>query len=96
PPGPGGVDLAALLARLGGRGVASLMVEGGARLLTGLLRARLADRLAVCVAPKLLGEGISAVGDLGLERLADAYTMRDVTVTRYGVDIVIDGLLVYP
>jgi 5-amino-6-(5-phosphoribosylamino)uracil reductase len=97
PPGPGGgVDLAALLANLAARGLASLMVEGGARLITGLLRARLADRLAVCVAPKILGEGISAVGDLGLERLADAYTLEQVSVTPYGVDWVIDGRLVYP
>lgn len=97
PPGPdGGVDLAALLARLAERGVASLMVEGGARLITSLLRQRLAERLAVCVAPKILGEGICAVGDLGLARLADAYTLREVTVTRYGVDTLIDGLLVYP
>ncbi|HMQ33695.1 MAG TPA: RibD family protein, partial [Chloroflexaceae bacterium] len=45
PAGPGGVDLAALLARLAARGVPSLMVEGGARLITSLLRGRLADRL---------------------------------------------------
>jgi 5-amino-6-(5-phosphoribosylamino)uracil reductase/diaminohydroxyphosphoribosylaminopyrimidine deaminase/5-amino-6-(5-phosphoribosylamino)uracil reductase len=97
PPGiSGGVDLSALLAYLSGRGVASLMVEGGARLITSLLRERLADRMAVCVAPKILGEGISAVGDLGLTRLADAYTLREVSMTPYGVDWVIDGSIAYP
>lgn len=97
PQGPGGgVELAALLAALAGRGVRSVMVEGGARLITSLLRGRLADRLAVCVAPKILGEGISAVGDLGLHRLADAYTLRGATVTPYGVDWVIDGAIEYP
>lgn len=94
PPGPeGGVELAALLAALSARGVRSLMVEGGARLITALLRARLADRLAVCVAPKILGEGISAVGELGLTRLADAYTLQDVTVTLLGVDVIVEGRL---
>jgi len=96
PPGHGGVDLPALLAALAARGVASVMVEGGARLITALLRARLADRLAVCVAPKILGEGISAVGDLGITRLPDAYTLTELTVTAYGVDHVIDGRLCYP
>lgn len=97
PEGPGGgVDLAALLAALAARGVRSLMVEGGARLITSLLRGRLADRLAVCVAPKILGEGLCAVGDLGVERLADAYTLREVTVTRHGADTIFDGALVYP
>jgi riboflavin-specific deaminase-like protein len=97
PAGPrGGVDLAALLGALAARGLDSVMVEGGARLITALLRARLASRMAVCVAPKILGEGISAVGDLGIVRLPDAYTLRDVTVTAYGVDHVIDGTLSYP
>lgn len=94
PPGAeGGVDLAALLAALGARGVRSLMVEGGARLITALLRARLADRLAVCVAPKILGEGISAVGDLGITCLANACTLQDVTVTLCGADVIMEGRL---
>ncbi len=94
PPGPeGGVDLAVLMAALYQRGVASLMVEGGARVITALLRARLADRLAVCVAPKILGEGINAIGDLGITRLADARMLRDVTVTLCGADVIVQGRL---
>lgn len=97
PAGPdGGVSLPALLDALGARGVTSVMVEGGARLITALLRGRLADRLAVTVAPKILGAGIEAVGDLGLARLADAYALRDASVTPYGADIVIDGRITYP
>jgi riboflavin-specific deaminase-like protein len=97
PPGPaGGVDLQALLGYLAARGVASLMVEGGARLITSLLRARLVHRMVVCVAPKILGAGLSAVGDLGIEHLADAYSLRDVTVTPLGSDQIIAGNLVYP
>jgi 5-amino-6-(5-phosphoribosylamino)uracil reductase/diaminohydroxyphosphoribosylaminopyrimidine deaminase/5-amino-6-(5-phosphoribosylamino)uracil reductase len=92
----GGVDLAALLAALAQDGVGSLMVEGGARLITALLRARLADRLAVTVAPKILGTGTDAVGELGITRLSDAYALADVTVTPYGADIVIDGRIIYP
>jgi 5-amino-6-(5-phosphoribosylamino)uracil reductase/diaminohydroxyphosphoribosylaminopyrimidine deaminase/5-amino-6-(5-phosphoribosylamino)uracil reductase len=92
----GGVDLPALLAALAERGVGSLMVEGGARLVTAMLRGRLADRLAITVAPKILGAGTDAVGDLGIARLGDAYTLADVRVTPYGADLVIDGRIVYP
>jgi len=92
----GRVDLGALLAALRGRGVGSVMAEGGAGLITALLRARLVDRLAVCVAPKLLGAGIEAVGDLGIGDLARALALRDLTVTPHGVDLVIDGRVVYP
>ncbi len=92
----GGVDLAALLDELGARGIANVMVEGGAALITNLLREHLADHLAVTIAPKILGTGISAVGDLGLQRLADAYSLHDVTVTPYGVDLVVEGRIGYP
>ena len=42
------------------------MVEGGAALVTSLLKGGLWDALTVFVAPLILGEGIAAVGDLGI------------------------------
>lgn len=53
--GRGSVDLPALLAHLAGRGVRSVMVEGGARVIASFVRARLVDRLTVYVAPVLIG-----------------------------------------
>ncbi len=92
----GGADLVALLHHLGEFGIGSVMVEGGARLITGLLRRRLVDRLAVCVAPKMLGSGIDAIGDLGIVDLAQALRLHEPRLTRYGVDFVLDGTVVYP
>lgn len=92
----GRVDLRSLLTVLHERGVRSVMVEGGARLMTSLLRDHLADRLAVCIAPKILGTGIEAIGDLGIDALDLALHLDNPTVTRYGPDLVIDGQLVYP
>lgn len=89
----GRVDLAKLLAALAERSVGSLMVEGGAALITSLLRARLVDRLAVCIAPLVLGAGIEGVGDLGIDALSDALRLHGVVVRRYGADIVVDGRL---
>jgi diaminohydroxyphosphoribosylaminopyrimidine deaminase/5-amino-6-(5-phosphoribosylamino)uracil reductase len=47
-------------------GVGSVMVEGGATLHTSLLKRGLWDALTVFVAPLILGEGVAAVGDLGI------------------------------
>ncbi|MEJ5343861.1 RibD family protein [Chloroflexus sp.] len=91
----GGVDLAALLAMLGERRVASVMVEGGARLITSLLRANLVDALAVTIAPIILGSGPSAIGDLGILTLNQALRLTNVTWTTYGADVVIEGDLVH-
>ena len=92
----GQVDLAALLAALGERGARTIMVEGGARLLTALLRARLADRLVVTIAPKILGAGIEAIGDLGIADLARAIRLVDAQVSAHGADLVLDARIAYP
>ena len=65
-------------------------------MITALLRARLVDRMVVCVAPKILGAGIEAVGDLGIRELARALLITDTSVTCYGVDLVLDGRIEYP
>ena len=92
----GRVDLHALLAELHSLGVRSVMVEGGAALITSFLSERLVDRLAVCIAPKILGRGIEAVGDLGIGDLTDSLTLADISITHYGVDLVLDSRVEYP
>jgi diaminohydroxyphosphoribosylaminopyrimidine deaminase / 5-amino-6-(5-phosphoribosylamino)uracil reductase len=92
----GRVDLKALLGELGALGVGSVMVEGGATLITGFFRAGLVDRLAVCVAPKILGDGMPAVGDLGIRDLSRSLTLADAAVEPYGVDLILSGRVVYP
>ncbi len=65
-------------------------------MITALLQARLVDRLVVCVAPKILGAGIEAVGDLGIRELARTLIMADTSVTPCGVDLILDSRVEYP
>jgi len=92
----GRVDLASLLEELVALGIGSVMVEGGATLITGFFRAGLVDRLAVCVAPKILGNGIEAIGDLGIRDLSRSLTLADAAVEPYGVDLILSGRVEYP
>jgi GTP cyclohydrolase II len=54
------VDLAALLDQLGAEGIRSLMVEGGAEILTSFWQGGLAQQAVITIAPILLG-GLHAV-----------------------------------
>lgn len=94
--GTGQVDLHALIQVLGNRGVGSIMVEGGASLITALLREKLVDRLAVCIAPKILGAGIEAIGDLGIRTLTDLLELKDIALQHYGQDWIVTGNVMYP
>lgn len=89
----GQVDLGDLLASLSSQGVRSVMVEGGAAIITSLLRAGLVDRLVVCIAPKIVGAGIEAIGDLEIRRLSDALTFSRTEIRRLGDDIIFEGHL---
>lgn len=89
----GRTDLSTLLHLLRQRGIESLMVEGGAIITTALLRAQLVDRLIVCIAPKIVGSGISSIGDLGIETLSQALTFSSSTFRQVGNDIIVDARL---
>src|SRR6266704_3127757 len=75
--GPDGVDLREGLGRLAELGIRSLLVEGGARVITSLLRERAVDRVVVALAPLLLGKGTEAVGDLGGAAIEAASLVED-------------------
>ncbi|WP_273843544.1 RibD family protein [Rubrobacter calidifluminis] len=94
--GEGRVDLAVMFENLGEMGVKSVMVEGGARLITSLLRERLVDRVCVCIAPKILGCGIEAVGDLGISSLDASLVLPEISVERCGADILLESPIEYP
>ncbi|MBV8950357.1 MAG: dihydrofolate reductase family protein, partial [Actinobacteria bacterium] len=89
--GPQGVDLTAALRRLVDRGVQSLLVEGGSKVITGLLAAGCADRLVVSLAPTIIGTGTDAVGGLGVTSVAEGVRLVDRTVHLVENDVVIAG-----
>ena len=95
PASDGHVDLPALLLALGEQGCLDLLVEGGGILLGALFDEGLVDRVQAVVAPMIIGGAGAplAVAGRGVERMADALRLRDVTVRRLGVDLLIEGSL---
>jgi diaminohydroxyphosphoribosylaminopyrimidine deaminase/5-amino-6-(5-phosphoribosylamino)uracil reductase len=91
PDADGRVDLKALLKMLGERDVSSLLVEGGSETITSFLRLGLADKIIAIIAPKILGKGTDAVGELDVTDLSQAYKLKFTKVYRSGGDIVVEG-----
>ncbi len=95
--GPGGVALEDLLAKLAGRGVTHLLVEGGAAVHARFLDEGLVDEVAILVAPKLLGaDGVPLLGRPGPARMADALRLSDVAIERLGDDVLVTGRVPRP
>jgi diaminohydroxyphosphoribosylaminopyrimidine deaminase/5-amino-6-(5-phosphoribosylamino)uracil reductase len=89
----GRVELAAALRGLVARGAHSVLCEGGPTLGGALLDAGLVDEALWFVAPKLLGgaDAYPALGGRGVELMADAVTLDEVKVRRFGADLAVSG-----
>jgi GTP cyclohydrolase II len=96
PAAAAGLDLAAVLRDLRRSGVRTLLVEGGARLVTSLLAAGLVDRAVVSVSPMIFGAGRDAIGELGVERVGEALRLANRSIHLAGDDVLIAGDVVTP
>jgi diaminohydroxyphosphoribosylaminopyrimidine deaminase/5-amino-6-(5-phosphoribosylamino)uracil reductase len=81
-----------VLRELAREGIKSVLIEGGGVLAAHALRAGLVDRLALFLAPKILGgDARPMVGAMRLRRMAEALPVADVTVERLGEDVLVQG-----
>jgi diaminohydroxyphosphoribosylaminopyrimidine deaminase/5-amino-6-(5-phosphoribosylamino)uracil reductase len=82
-----------LLQELGQRGMNVLLIEGGGEVNATALRSGVVDRVIFFMAPQLLGgrDAIGAIGGTSPLHLANAIRLRDVTVSRVGKDLMVEG-----
>lgn len=95
PAGDEGIELPPLLDELARRGMTNLLVEGGPTLLTSFFRQGLVDRLAVFIAPKLIGgEPVHpAPGPVASAAMSEALALLRPQVTCIDGDVLIEGVL---
>ncbi len=72
---------------LGGRGISSVLLEGGPTLAGVALESGEVDRFEAFIAPILLGGGRPAVEGEGPLKMADAIRAQEMQVTRVGQDV---------
>lgn len=90
----GRVCLARALELLYSKGIKSLMVEGGANVITAFLKARLADAVVITIAPHLVG-GYKAVGELDIAQRVELPQIAPLFSEKLGDDLVLWGNLHY-
>lgn len=85
--------LAALLDELGRRRMTNVLVEGGGKLLGLLFDCGAVDEVHVFIAPKFAGgeAALSPVGGAGVERMADALKLADLSIEELEGDVYVHG-----
>ncbi|MFJ8860354.1 bifunctional diaminohydroxyphosphoribosylaminopyrimidine deaminase/5-amino-6-(5-phosphoribosylamino)uracil reductase RibD [Streptomyces sp. NPDC102451] len=84
--GPG-LDIDALLAALHGRGVRSVLLEGGPVLAGAFVAAGAVDTVVGYLAPVLLGAGPAALADAGISTISQALRLDVTETVRIGPDL---------
>jgi len=89
----GSIPLIKILEQVGSRGIASLLVEGGAFTFSFFLKERLADKLLLFLAPTIYGDGLDAFMSLSSKSLANAIKLTNISSHNVDGDILIEGYL---
>jgi diaminohydroxyphosphoribosylaminopyrimidine deaminase/5-amino-6-(5-phosphoribosylamino)uracil reductase len=84
-----GHDVTAALQQMYGEGVRHLLLEGGATVAAAFIRADMVDDLVWFTAPKMLGAGTRAIGELGISAIDSAIAWQVNDVQSVGDDVMI-------
>jgi diaminohydroxyphosphoribosylaminopyrimidine deaminase/5-amino-6-(5-phosphoribosylamino)uracil reductase len=89
------IDLTSLMDQLGEMGITSLLIEGGGRVIATALKAQIVDKLVFFYAPKILGgdDGVSICRGQGSAEMKDCITVQNISVQRFGDDVMIEGYI---
>jgi len=90
----GRIELDAVLSKLQDTQIRSVMVEGGAQVITAFLNAQLVDRVVLTIAPTFIG-GYHAVGAMSGNGRLHPYLINTHT-TQMGDDLIVFGDAVWP
>ncbi|MBL7054992.1 bifunctional diaminohydroxyphosphoribosylaminopyrimidine deaminase/5-amino-6-(5-phosphoribosylamino)uracil reductase RibD [Candidatus Woesearchaeota archaeon] len=87
------VDLKELMKELGKKEITSVMIEGGSELNGSAIKDKIANKILIFTAPKLVGNGLGAIGNLGITKIDKAIKLKNTTMEKIGKDILIESYL---
>lgn len=88
----GHIDMQELMMRLGEKKIDSVLLEGGAELNYGALKAGVVNKVQVYIAPKIFGgsNAKSPVAGVGIELPEQAFHLKNRKITEFGEDILME------
>jgi diaminohydroxyphosphoribosylaminopyrimidine deaminase / 5-amino-6-(5-phosphoribosylamino)uracil reductase len=89
----GNIDLKKLLKELGRENIMAVMIEAGGGFASAALSSGIVDKVAYFIAPKIVGgkDALTPVEGHGIEKLNGIIHLKNVTYTRLGEDVLVEG-----
>jgi len=91
----GKVDLRSLMKKLAALEITSVMIEGGSAINASALSSGIVDKIMLFTAPRIIGgaDAISSIGGESPVLLTNAFSIKDLQVTKIGNDLLLEGYL---
>jgi diaminohydroxyphosphoribosylaminopyrimidine deaminase / 5-amino-6-(5-phosphoribosylamino)uracil reductase len=86
----GKLNLKNVLKELAKLKISSVLVEGGKEVFSSFIKENLFDDLYVFISPKILGNGIPAVSDIGIKSIGKSLKAKFVNAEMIGDDILVE------
>lgn len=77
-----GLDLRMILSKLGEENIASVLVEGGAGIFSSFIQKKLWDEINIFIAPKIMGDGLSAFAGIKSKKINDLLQIKDIDIQK--------------
>ena len=87
------MDLKELMRELGKREICSILIEGGAELNAEVIKSGIADKVLFFISPRFIGEGLAALGGLGIKKVDKSIKLKKLSYIKISRDILIEGYL---
>lgn len=93
----GNVDIKSLMHKLALKDISSILVEGGGELIASFFEKKLVDKVYFFIAPKVMGgrDAKTSVEGKGISDLDKAIKLKDVKITKFKEDMLIEGKVKY-
>lgn len=89
--GTGMVNVREVINKLAELGITSILVEGGSKIFTHFIKESLFDRISIFIAPIILGKGIDAIADLGINKISDALRLEKIGFKPINNQMLVEG-----
>lgn len=89
------VNLKRFFKKLAEAGIMHVLIEGGGETIASAIKEKLADRLYIFIAPKIIGgrNAPTPVEGVGIKQISQALRVNDMQVQKIGSDILVSGCL---
>lgn len=89
----GRVDMTDLMKKLGGKGIMSVLIEGGSEINASALKSGIVDKVVFFIAPMLMSgrDSICSIGGPSPARLVKAVKLSNISVRFVGRDLMVEG-----